>query len=215
MRNQYIFVDESGNFDFSEKGTRFLTLTCIITERPFGFYKDLHEARYDLIEYGIPVEAFHCAGDNKHIRARIFQLIQNYQIKFGINSLIVEKNKIGHSLQKPETFYTKLLGYLIGHVFNDYPCRQAGKIVIVTDTIPIQRKRKAIEKSIKVTLAQMLPKDTRLTILHHTAKAHYGLQVTDYCSWSIFRKWEYGDEESYKLIKPAIQSEFEVFLAGM
>lgn len=45
MRNLYIFVDESGNFDFSEKGTRFLTLTCIITERPFGFYKDLHEAR--------------------------------------------------------------------------------------------------------------------------------------------------------------------------
>ncbi len=48
----YIFFDESGNFDFSDKGTKYFLLTSITKERPFEAFKALHNLRYDLAEEG-------------------------------------------------------------------------------------------------------------------------------------------------------------------
>lgn len=40
------------------------------------------------------------------------------------------------------------------------------------------------------------------------------LQVTDYCTWAIQRKWERGDGRSYDLIKDKIASEYELWRIG-
>ncbi len=40
------------------------------------------------------------------------------------------------------------------------------------------------------------------------------LQVADYCTWAIQRKWERGDERSYKLIAPKIATEYDVWAVG-
>lgn len=40
------------------------------------------------------------------------------------------------------------------------------------------------------------------------------LQVADYCSWALQRKWEVADLRSYNLIAPKVQSEFDLFAAG-
>jgi hypothetical protein len=40
------------------------------------------------------------------------------------------------------------------------------------------------------------------------------LQVADYCSWAIQRKWERADERSYSLIKDRIRSEFDLWGPG-
>ncbi len=85
---------------------------------------------------------------------------------------------------------------------------------LITDSMPEASKRKAMEKSTKAVLEKMLPEGTNYTILHHAAKSHYGLQIVDYCNWSIFRKWERSDNEHYDIIEPAIRSEFEIFLTG-
>ncbi|MDE0144702.1 MAG: DUF3800 domain-containing protein [Nitrospira sp.] len=213
-RNLYMFVDEGGNFDFSEKGTAFFTLTCVTTERPFGMYQEIDNYKYDLIEHDFPLESFHCAEDNRHIRSKMFGFIKKYLAKLRIDSLIVEKRKTSPSLQKPTEFYPSMLGYLLAYVLKDYRSGQFSKIVIITDSIPEASKRKAMEKATKTMLATMLPKGTNYIILHHAAKSHYCLQIVDYCNWSIFRKWERSDNEHYSLIKSAIRSEVDIFLTG-
>lgn len=55
------------------------------------------------------------------------------------------------------------------------------------DRIPVNKKRKAIEKAIKMTLPQMLPDSLRFRILHHDSKSCCGLQVADYFNWAIYR----------------------------
>ena len=35
-RCAYIFLDEAGNFDFSQNGTRYFVLTSVSTRRPFA-----------------------------------------------------------------------------------------------------------------------------------------------------------------------------------
>ncbi len=212
--NLYMFVDEGGNFDFSQKGTTFFTLTCVATERPFRIYQEIDNYKYDLIENGFPLEFFHCAEDNKHIRSKMLSRIKNYLSKLRIDSLIVEKRKTAPSLQESTEFYPRMLGYLLAYVLRDYRSGQFSKIVIITDSMPKASKRKAMEKSTKAVLEKMLPEGTNYTILHHAAKSHYGLQIVDYCNWSIFRKWERSDNEHYDIIEPAIRSEFEIFLTG-
>ena len=107
-----------------------------------------------------------------------------------------------------------MLGYLLLYVFNRIKGNQFNEVIIVTDSIPVKRQRKAMEKSIKEVLARMLPKHTSYRILHHATKAHYGLQLVDYCNWAVFRKWEQNDQEHYEKIKPVIKTEFDIFQTG-
>jgi hypothetical protein len=40
------------------------------------------------------------------------------------------------------------------------------------------------------------------------------LQVADYCTWAIQRRWERGDTRSYDLIKSKIATEFDAWEIG-
>ena len=40
------------------------------------------------------------------------------------------------------------------------------------------------------------------------------LQIADYCTWAIQRKWEKNDSRSYDLIKDKIVSEYDIFRFG-
>ena len=216
MQTIYIFLDEGGNLDFSKSGTRFFSLSCVSMLRPFTLHTRLDTYKYDLIEYGIDTEAFHCAEDNTRVRAKVFEILGQSIKKLRIDSLVVEKCKTGPALQKPQEFYPRMLGYLLRYVIKKaYSHNRIAELVVITDTIPVSRRRKAIEKSVKTTLAEMLTKDASYRVFHHSSKAHYGLQIADYCNWAIFRKWERQDNEHYKTIKPALKSEYDIFKTGV
>lgn len=89
-----------------------------------------------------------------------------------------------------------------------------GEVVVITDSIPVEKKRKAIEKAAKTTLAEMLPAGVPYRIMHHSSRAHYGLQVADYLNWAIYRKWEHGDPNAHKTIAGQVRSEFDIFKSG-
>jgi hypothetical protein len=40
------------------------------------------------------------------------------------------------------------------------------------------------------------------------------LQVADYCSWAVSRKWERGVHAEYDLIAAKIRSEFDLWARG-
>ena len=210
----YVFLDEGGNFDFSEKGTKFFSLTSVSMKRPFPLHSSLDSYKYDLLEYGLDTEYFHCTNDNTHVRNKVFEILKEQVDSFRIDSLVIEKPKTGFSLQKPEKFYPKMLGYLLRYVIEAYNATQIDEIIVITDQIPINKKRNAIEKSIKKILSELLPNDVQYKLFHHSSKAHHGLQIADYCNWAIFRKWERIDTEYYDLIKTAIKSEYDIFQAG-
>lgn len=208
----YIFLDEGGNFDFSPTGTKYFTLTSVSMCRPFHIRDDWDDYKHDLFEFGRDVEFFHCADDNRYMRGRLFQILAKYQESYRIDSLIVEKAKTGPALREDNQFYPKMLGYLLRHIFENH--NSFNEIIVITDKIPHQKKRRAVEKGIKHTLTEMLPKGARYRVLHQASKSHYGLQIADYCNWAIYRKWAAGEDQYYNQIKEAIHSEFEIFRNG-
>ena len=60
-RHLYIFLDEGGNLDFSASDTRYFTLTSVCKTRPFNISQELLHLKFDLIEFGLDFEFFHCA----------------------------------------------------------------------------------------------------------------------------------------------------------
>ena len=89
-----------------------------------------------------------------------------------------------------------------------------GEVVVITDNIPVAKKRNAIEKAVKTVLASMLTAGTPYIVMHHSSRAHYGLQIADYFNWAIYRKWEHGDDGSHSVIASQIRSEFDIFRKG-
>lgn len=217
MSTLYIFLDEGGNFDFSANGSQFFTLTSVSMHRPFSLHTKLDTYKYDLIEHLImprlQLECFHCADDNPHVRRRMFDLLASDLQPNSVDAVVVEKRKTGTALQEAEKFYPKMLGFLLRFVLEKTPLG-IEELVIITDTIPVNRKRRAVEKALKLVLADMLPTRTPYSIMHHASRSHYGLQIADYLNWAILRKWEKGDQTAYDQIKHLIRSEFEIFRSG-
>lgn len=131
-----------------------------------------------------------------------------------VDALIIEKAKTGPALRGEKKFYPKMLGYLLRYILERISFAQIDEVLVITDTLPVQKKRSAVEKAIKMTLAAMLPAGCKYRIMHHASKSTIGLQVADYCNWAIWKKWEGGDDYFYRKIEKAVRSEFDIFSSG-
>ena len=206
-----MFLDESGNLDFSVSGTEYFVLTCVGMTRPFLIASQLDSYKYDCVEWGLEPERFHCVEDNRHVRGRVFNIIAGHLNELRVDCLVVEKRKTAPALRDDRRFYPDMLGYLLRDVIAKFSGQGVDEVIIITDTIPLQRRRQAIQRAVKVALARELPRRPTYRILHHDSRSHYGLQVADYCSWAIFRKYERGELEYFRGIEPAISGETEIF----
>ena len=205
----YIFLDEAGNFDFSGRGSRYFALTSVSVRRPFGWPDRLDEYKYDCIERGIGLEYFHCYNDSRRVRSAVFDLIAANSSEMDIDCLVVDKERVPQHLRDEVRFYPAMLGHLLSLVVPiDMEAGEADEIIVITDTIPVNRRRRAVEKAVQTTLGGTLPPRARYRILHHQSRSHYGLQVADYCCWAIFRWWERGDGAWRDRIGSALRNEF-------
>ena len=207
----YIFLDESGNFDFGASGTRYLVLTSIGMCRPFPAWGQLDDYKYRCIENGTDIEYFHCYDDRKNVRHAVFDVIAAHLDNMRIHCVVIEKAKNPPTMRETKRLYLWMLGYLLKAALSEELNTGAKEVIVITDTIPVNKKRKAVEKSIQRALAEKQPPKVTYRILHHQSRSHYGLQVADYCCWAIFRKWERKDSTWYDRIKPAVRREANVF----
>ena len=210
-RCAYIFLDESGNFDFSVNGTRYFVLTSVSMRRPFRWLKPIDDCKYDCIEYGLDNQYFHCTDDNKHVRNKVFDIIGDHLDAVYIDSLTVEKRKVSPVLWEARRFYPEMLGHLLTFVLPRALEVDANEVIVITDTIPVSKKRQAVEKAVRTTLTKMLPPRIKYRILHHDSRSHYGLQVADYCCWAVFRKLQTGETTYFDRIRSAVRGEFDIF----
>lgn len=210
----YIFLDEGGNLKFSDKGSEYFTLTGVLMRRPFKLEPTLHELRFDLIEKGVEIEEFHATEDRHATRDQVFTKIKENFSSLRADSIVVEKRKAHPKVREPERFYPEMLGYLLRWTIGKESLGDASEVIVVTDVLPLNNKRRAIEKAVKTTLKDMLPSGTKHRVMHHDSRSCYRLQVADYVNWAIQRRWERNDNRSYNTVKPIIKSEFQIFKRG-
>jgi hypothetical protein len=222
MRTLFIFIDESGNFDFSPNGTKYFVLSAVSTLSPLGKER-LEEIKYELMKNGINLEYFHAAEDKQIVRNQVYSFIERLE-DIEIDSIIVQKNKTNPSLyistkkkkpKKGEKLYTKVLQNLLQYIFCRYDnSTKIDQVVVVLSSIFDANKRKLIEKTIKVYLKQIYSKPFYLYF--HENRSDKNTQIADYCCWAIYRKWTDGEIRPYNAVKKGnkIKSEFDIFKTG-
>lgn len=214
-RPLYLFLDEGGDLNFSPTGSTYFTITSVAVTRPFVMDVPLTELRFDLLESGLDLQKFHAAEDRQAVRDQVFAIIAQHLKSVRVDSVIVDKCKTGPSVREDAQFYPRMLGYLLKYVLDERGLGlQWSDIIVITDRIPINRKRAAIEKAVKTTLQAMLPAGAKYKLLHHESKSCCGLQIADYFNWAIFRAWERGDYRSLTPIIRAVTSQFDIFQNG-
>ena len=211
----FLFLDESGNFDFTLNGSKYIQLTAVACERPFPIDAALNGLRYDLIEDGLDLEYFHATNDRQAVRDRVFELIQQHLDRFRAFTWFVEKRRVPgarRSRDRCHEVYSDLLitaTRALVHTMVIGEPRRYDELIVVTDSIPIQGDRRRVEKAVKQTLSATLPPSARYRLMHHASKSSWGLQIADYINWAIFRLREKGDDRSYVLIRQAVVAEFD------
>lgn len=225
MNTLFIFIDESGNFDFSPTGTKHFILTAISTVTPLKNRGGLLDCRYTLLCSGIDQECFHAAEDEQKVRDDVFDLISKLN-DFYIDSVVAQKNKANPSLfvetymRKGQQitittgaeFYRIVCQTLLQYIFKRYESSKVDKIIVVLDAIFTHSKRQIILKSLKMYLKQHFNK--MFHIYFHQSKADINCQIADYCGWAIYVKNERQELRPIKQVQSKVKSEFPIFQRG-
>lgn len=206
----YIFFDESGNLDFSANGSRFFCFGALTLRDPGPLTAEFTRLRYRCLAQGLDLQCFHAAEDRQAVRSQVFDSLRSVG-GFDFDVLVVEKCRTPAELRDPFEFYARL-GYVLVNAVLDRFCHLDEPVVVITDSLPLQRERKALSKAFRMAIRESL-KGRPFSIVHHASAAHAGLQAVDYCTWAVQRKLR-GDGRPYEQIRCWVRSEWRAFGTG-
>ncbi len=213
----YIFIDESGNRDFTKNGSKYFMFNFLIKKRPFNLHDVISNYRYTLLERNLEssksgkdrldIEYFHASRDNKYIKDKMFDFISTFDTSsIKVYSYILEKPKVDPDKRKEiDKFYIDNLTYAIKKLLTILNIDE--NFIIITDKLPIKKKEKLQAKAIKSAIAKYIEDmqlNIRYDIFHHCSASSVNLQIIDYISWAIFRKFEHKQGEFFEKIEKYI-----------
>ena len=215
MAYLYVFIDESGNYDFSTRGTEYWILTSVITEDVHPGILELYDLKHKLIDLGTDVEYFHASEDRQAVRNEVFGIIKTLS-NIRVDSLIVEKRKAGPSIRPINKLYPMMVEQLLKYPFNapGIDIQTYEKVFFFFDRAASTKKQQQILiASVKYYLAKHL-KGIDYHIAMHSSSSHHYLQIVDYLSWAVYEKWERQEYRPYQEISHLLKSEFQIFQHG-
>ena len=209
----FIFLDESGNYDFSPKGTSHLVYTAVSSGQIHAGVEEFHALKHWFIAGGQELEYFHASEDAQMVRDAVFNVI--CQLPIRVDCIVVDKPKAEPNIRPIERLYPRMFEILLRYLLNGLP-RWPSRIHIFCDTPDLNKSKRAVEKGIKLAVTPLArEKGFTCSVLLHASKSHPYLQIADYCGWAVYRKWGGSDYRSYKLIMSMLRNEFDDVSAGI
>ena len=138
------------------------------------------------------------------IKNEFFNLISTFDEKsVQTYSYILEKPKVSPDKRKEkDKFYIENLSFSIQRLLDKLEIDK--NFIIITDRLPVQKNKSkqvgALKKGIKEYIKSK-KLNLRYDIFHHCSASSANLQIVDYISWAIFRKFEHKDDTFYKKIE--------------
>ena len=210
---KYLYADESGDFNFSDspRASRYFILTTVLID-DHGIESALLDLRRELAWEGLRLpQEFHATEDLQLVRDRVFAVLNRYD--FRIDATVLEKRKVNPNRRSSEEkFYQYACFYHLRYVVPRV-ASAADELLVIASSIGIKRKKEDFRFAVEVSMSQTSATDA-VQVDAWPAAVEPCLQVADYCSWAIQRKWERGDTRSYDLIKDKIHSEHDLFAGG-
>lgn len=208
----YIFSDEAGDFTFKDKAgaSRFFIIGSVtLTDCSVG--EQLLELRRELAWEGISLEMFHATADKQDVRDRVYELLSACDLR--IDATILDKRKAQpHLAANHARFYKTAMFYHFKHVVPRVT-RQGDSLAVVASALQLKKKKGALQEAVHDVVEQVARERKYITSFT-AAKTDPCLQVADYATWAIQRKFERDDDRSFRLIEGQIASCFELWKYG-
>jgi hypothetical protein len=187
----YVFGDEGGDLVFKRgKGISqyFVLGTVTMTNCDVG--TELVQLRRDLAWNGVILPDFHAHSDKQRVRDRVFDVLS--RADFRIDTIILDKPKTqDHLRANPLRFYKEAWFLHFKHVAPRI-AKPLDELLVVASAFQIRAKKQQIHWAVTDVVKQVSP-----TAIFHTAFLSAAsdpcLQVADYVTWAIQRKYEAND----------------------
>lgn len=213
MSRKFIFTDEAGDFAF-KRGPNIPNyfIVCSVTLDTCDVGETLLKLRRQLAWEKAPTgDYFHAAEDKQVVRDRVFEAIRHE--RFRIDATILEKAKARpHVRASNETFYKYAWWYHFKHIGPQIAYR-ATELHITTASIGTKKGQALFTDAVNNVVQQVL-RDVTYVTTFAPAGCDPCLQLADYCTWAIQRKWERNDLRSHVLIQSRIATEFNLWRHG-
>ena len=210
LRTLFIYFDESGNFDFSTRGSAHYILTAFCTFDPVASQNTLRSLAHELACDGLGQESFHAAEDKQHIRDQVFALLPLLQEPPRFHISIARKKKVPPALRESDLeFYNYLVSRALRHIIAGPQFADVEKLIVIFSKIFNKKSDGAMTGAAKSELKKIL--DIPYWVYSHAAASESNCQIADYCCWATFIKHERGEERSHRLLSSFLASEQHLF----
>ncbi len=211
---KYVYADEAGCFAFTRNpraSKYYIICTVEINDPSLG--QRLLDLRRDLIWNDSPIlDYFHASEDKQVIRDAVFDMIRQSSIKIG--ATILEKSKAQPHIRLTHArFYKHGWYFHLSGVAQKISVSKEDEILFTTASIGTKKDQTAFTNAVNDVVQQR--------VFWSSWKTHFCpsqadpcLQIADYCTWAIQRKWERGDSRSYDLVSHLIYHEHETWKNG-
>ena len=212
MGNLYIFIDESGDFNFSNTGSKHLVLCSYSTTEPHQHTLALQKLKYEVLHQGSELECFHATEDRQNVRDEIYKIIKTSKNAI-FDVVYVEKNKTHPTKQNKRDMYSLLLETLLAYIFGriDKQNYTYEKIIVVMDKCLPKKEQGYVKQVIKSRLKRT---GKPYHLYFFQTKSDPNAQVADYGAWGKFVSLERNEQRPMRELDDLISNNFDIFRTG-
>lgn len=201
----FVFIDESGNFDFSAQGTIHFVLSAYVTSTPTRCSQELATLTYEFLARGIADQIpFHASQNSSGTRKRVHSSLCRLNDGCFAYSVVVRKSDFDMNRRTPEALYLGIGAALVERV-----CAQITDdfrpIVLLFDSALPARHRAAFTQAIKKSFKTL---NRRFVVAIRPVSQDLNGQTADFYAWAVFREFERQDKRWTSNLKENHQIEF-------
>lgn len=209
----YIFLDESGDlgFDFRKKKTsKFFVVTCLSTDDKRSIEKIIKKTHSELKKkYKKRIGVLHCVKEKPITRRRLLKRLDKKDCT--IMTIYLNKSKVYTKLQdEKQVLYNYVSNILLDRIYAKKIIPGDKKVELIASQ---RETNKFLNENFKNYINNQVKNRHKIEIKINikTPSEEKTLQVVDFVSWAIFRKYEYGDDSYYMIVKRKIVEENPLF----
>jgi len=209
----HIFLDESGDlgFDFKKPRTsKYFVVACLFVENKNPIEKITKKTHSELKKkYKKRLGILHSVREKPITRKRLLERLAKR--KCVIMTIYLNKRKVYTKLQdEKQVLYNYVTNILLDRIYSKRLVAGKNKITIVASK---RETNKYLNENFKTYLNNQVKNHHKVEIevTIKTPSEEKSLQVVDFVSWAIFRKYEYGDKNYYNIIRSKIVEENPLF----
>ncbi len=207
----FILMDESGDLGFSfEKGSsKYFIITVIFTDSKRRLEKIAKKIHSTLSKKYRKVGVLHSYSETPITRQRLLKLVS--ETDSNILAIILNKKKVYTKLKDEKAvLYNYVTNILLDRLFTKKLLPLDREVFMIA----AQREtNRFLNQNFKEYLMNQAADNhkVRIKVEIATTAQEKALQVADFVSWAIFRKYELGDDSYYNLIKERIIEEAPLY----